>query len=247
VRTTRGLKLTQTGRTLSLTLQQAFESIGDAVNAVSPAKPRRDRKAVALTTVPSFAARWLAPRLPRFIATHPDIDVRINCSPDIRAFARGKVDVAVRYGRGRWPNLFVQTLFPPVLSPVCAPALAARGRGLRNPADLRGATLIHDTHYGPWEAWLKQARVEGVDARSGFLFDDFNVIIQAAMEGLGVALVPEPLTMGDLAAGRLMKPFARTLAVDVSYYAVCPKAHLEDAATAAFVDWMVAEAAQPSA
>ncbi len=125
---------------------------------------------------------------------------------------------------------------------MCAPALLKGAQPLRKPADLKHAALLHDTTHRHWQQWLELAGVEGVDARAGLVVEDMNVLIQAAIEGQGVALASAPLVQAELAAGRLVKPFQINLPVELAFYAVHPKSRAGDPTLQLILDWLREEA-----
>ena len=145
VRTSKGLELTNEGRNFSLVVQTALDSISEAFASLKPGTARRERTTVHLTTLASFATRWLFPRLSKFTTRNPAIDLRISATDQVTEFSRGSADLAIRYGRGRWPISYTERLFPATLIPVCSPTVAASARGLRSPSDLQFVTLIHDS------------------------------------------------------------------------------------------------------
>jgi LysR family glycine cleavage system transcriptional activator len=190
--------------------------------------------------LPSFAAKWLVPRLPAFRAAHPGIDIWIATFESQSGPLVPEVDVAIRYGKGDWPGLAAAKVITEDIFPVCAPDLALR---LKVPGDLAGVTLLHDELRENWAMWLAAAGVTGIDADRGPGFDDSGLLIQAAIEGLGVALARSALVEDDLADGRLVKPFGIGLPAASDYYLV----HAVGAETLpkvrAFREWMLAEAA----
>jgi LysR family glycine cleavage system transcriptional activator len=203
-----------------------------------------------LSTVPSFAAKWLVPRLGRFRAAHPEIDLRISASLRLVDFAREDFDVAVRMGRGNYPGLRVNALFGEVMFPVCSPRLLAGPKPLRRPEDLRHHVLLHDVDVlassaaapQAWRLWLERAGVRGVDVERGPVFEDSAMLLDAAIEGQGVALGRSALVAADLAAGRLVRPFDISLPFELTHYLVCPEATADRPRIAAFRAWLLAEA-----
>src|SRR5579864_9275074 len=200
----RGLQLTARGREFALGVQGAFEQIRDAVEAV---RVSHERTVVTVSTLASLAARWLVPRLHRFQKAHPRLEIRLSTSPQLANFDRDGIDLAIRYGRGRWPGVVASRLFTPLEFPVCAPRFLEGKTPLRAPQDLARTPLLHDTTHRHWQQWLELAGVRGVDAHQGLVVEDMNVLIQAAIEGQGVALASAPLVQAEIAAGRLVQPF----------------------------------------
>src|SRR5579863_9868559 len=235
----RGLQLTARGREFAFGIQGAFEQIQESVAAV---RVTHDRQLVTVSTLASFAARWLVPRLHKFQKAHPELEIRLSTSPQLTNFDRDGIDLAIRYGRGRWPGVTALRLFTPVEFPVCSPMLLKGSHPLRKPADLKHAALLHDTTHRHWQQWLELAGVEGVDARAGLVVEDMNVLIQAAIEGQGVALASAPLVQAELAAGRLVKPFQINLPVELAFYAVHPKSRAGDPTLQLILDWLREEA-----
>lgn len=235
----RGLQLTARGREFAFGVQAAFDQIRDAVEAV---RVDHERHIITVSTLASLAARWLVPRLHRFQNAHPELEIRLSTSPQLTNFDRDGIDLAIRYGRGRWPGVAALRLFTPVEFPVCAPKLLTGAHPLRTPQDLKYTSLLHDTTHRHWQQWLELAGVRGVDAHEGMVVEDMNVLIQAAIEGQGVALASEPLVQAELAAGRLVKPFDIDLPVELAFYAVYPKSRGQDPSVQALVEWLQQEA-----
>jgi LysR family glycine cleavage system transcriptional activator len=234
----RGLQLTARGREFAFGVQSAFEQIRDAVEAV---RVDREKQVLTVSTLASLAARWLVPRLHRFQNAHPDLEIRLSTSPQLVDFDRDGIDMSIRYGRGRWPGVTALRLFTPEEFPVCSPRLLEGAHPLRTPADLKHVPLLHDTTHRHWQQWLELAKVRGVDARQGLVVEDMNVLIQAAIEGQGVALASVPLVQAEIAAGRLVKPFTLNLPVELAFYAVHLKSRATDPAVQAFVEWLKLE------
>ncbi len=182
------------------------------------------------------------PRLGRFRAAHPDLDLRISASSQLVDFARDDVDVGIRMGRGSYPGLRVDRLFGESMVPVCGPELLSGPHPLRRPEDLRHHVLLHDDDHSGWQLWLELAGVEGVDAGRGPIFTDSAMVVQAAAEGQGVALARSALAAGDLAAGRLVQPFEVSVRHDLAYYVVSPEATAGQPRIRAFRAWLLAEA-----
>lgn len=235
----RGLELTPQGRQLAFTAAGAFR---DLKRAVADVRVGARGRVINVSTVPSLAARWLVPRIARFQAASPGTEVRVATSIQLADFNRGDVDIALRYGRGPWGDLYSERLFESSVFPVCSPALLDGERPLRRPEDLVHATLLHDMTYGYWAGWLEHAGVEGVNPRTGLVLEDSNVLLQAAIEGQGVALAPEPLVHFDLRAGRLVRPFDSAISIDVAFHIVCRRERLDDPLLSPFIRWLRKEA-----
>jgi LysR family transcriptional regulator, glycine cleavage system transcriptional activator len=223
-------------------LRDAFERLSSAVQKISAA----DQRMLRISTVPSLAAAWLVPRLPRFQERHPALDVLLHASYEMVDFQHAPFDMAIRYGGGAYPGLASHRLFGDEISPVCSPQLLGRAE-IDGPVDLRGMSLLH-THWDPpvgkwpgWAEWLRAAGIKGVDATKGPRFSDGAMALQAAVDGQGIALASQALAVDHLAAGRLVKPFKVSVATDFGYYLVCAKARADEPDLVAFRRWLFAE------
>jgi LysR family glycine cleavage system transcriptional activator len=152
--------------------------------------------------------------------------------------------MAVRFGRGAWPGLRADWLMAEDIFPVCSPALAGPAGTLRRPEDLAHHTLLHTTvSREDWQLWLTAAGLPAsIAGRRGLMFDQGFMAVQAAMEGLGVALGRTHLVEADIAAGRLVAPFDMVLPQDAGYYVVAPQATANAPKIALFRDWLLASA-----
>ena len=151
------------------------------------------------------------PRLYRFREKHADIDIRLSTTTKLADFVNDGIDIAIRYGLGRYPGLTAELLMREELAPVCSPALLEGAHPLKSPADLQHHTLIHDDFQIDWTMWLSSAGVKGVDAHRGPRFKSSVHAVQAAVQGEGVVLGRSALVADDLKAGRLVKPFTLSL------------------------------------
>lgn len=238
---------TTDGRMLADAISSGFEMIGDACAALRE-KRRKDDRPLMISTLPGFALNWLFPRLIRFDQEHPDIPVSISTDRNPIDFTNDQETLAIRYGLGRYPGLHVEKLFGETLFPVCAPALLEHGPPLKVFDDLASHTLLVDEvamihGKGPtWRSWLTVAGLpDDIGARTR-RFGQANMVVQAAIEGLGVALGREPLVIDELKAGRLVRPFDIVAQSTFAYYLVCPKDRLEDRRVKAFRHWLLTEA-----
>ena len=239
-RFTRRLVLTEQGKLLLPVVTDILDRLAAVTERI--ADPAADRL-LTVSVTPSFGGKWLVRRLGRFRQQHPDIDLRLHNSLEPADFAREDVDIAVRWGRGNWSGLEVEFLKGEVVAPVCSPALREGPDPLRTPEDLKHHTLLHDYDYDDWTKWLRAVGVTDVDPRRGPIMDETNVVIQAALEGQGVALGDLSLLAEDLRAGRLVRPFDISLETDYGYYIVYPRGALETPKVRAFRDFLLAEAA----
>jgi len=238
-RSARKVTLTVTGAALAASTTRAFEIMADAVAAVRP--PDADRP-VLVSVEPAFAARWLVLRLDRFYAKHPDVRLHLVATPDFVKFDNDGVDLAIRYGRGDWPDVTSEKILNAAAFPVLSPNLLAKGHALNTPADLAHYQLIHEEDTSDWTGWLAAAGALQVDPNRGPIFDDAHLTLEAASSGQGVALADEALAAAALADGRLVRPFSLTLEIATGYYVVQPaKIPLRPEAEA-FHQWLLAEA-----
>jgi LysR family glycine cleavage system transcriptional activator len=198
---------------------------------------------LTLSLTPTFGVQWLSQRIGRFWTAHPEIELRLQHSIHLVDFARDEVDAAVRWGGGAWPGLDAVYLMRAGLVPVCSPALCQGPPALDVPDDLRHHTLLHEHDYTEWAQWLAVAGASQVEARRGPIIDNSTVVLQAAMDGQGVALVSESIVRAELDAGRLVKPFDVDLDADNAYYLVAPPRAFERPNVQAFRDFLLAELA----
>ncbi len=236
--------------------QAYLPPVRDALDTIAAATERLVAHDVSgtlnISVSPSVAAMWLVPRLAGFRKAHPEIDVRISADDRLTDFARDDVDLVIRYGRGHYPGLASMLLMTEDVFPVCSPAILDGPPALRRPADLGGHTLLHDDPIGvadaealaDWRMWLLAAGVEGIDSERGPRFSHSNLLLQAAIDGQGVALGRTPLVANEIAGGRLVKPFELSLPASFAYYIVCPEAAAERPKVAAFREWLIEEAGE---
>lgn len=239
-RKTRQVILTPAGATYAARVRDVLDRLAGATQALT----RDDAKGtLSVSTFPSFAAKWLVPRLFRFRRAHPGIDMRLETTERLTDFDADGIDIAIRFGRGDYPGLATELLLREAVFPACSPQLIDAPHPLREPGDLAHHTLIHDDFPIDWAGWLRMAGVSDVDAHRGPVFSSSVLAMQAAVQGDGVVLARSGLAADDLAAGRLVKPFALSLPSDFAYYAVCPPRALERKRVKAFRDWLLAEVA----
>ncbi|MES3025207.1 MAG: transcriptional regulator GcvA [Pseudomonadota bacterium] len=196
-----------------------------------------------ITALPSFARKWLLPRLGKFRQRYPDIDVILDTDAVSQNLSGRKFDLAIRAGTGRWQGLQSDLIARESFTPMCSPALRDGAIGLASPDDLRLHDLIHSTPRDGWERWLALAGVQGVDATRGMTLNDSSLVLEAALLGQGVALGRTFLAADDIADGKLVAPFALALPNDYSYWLVYPSASAGLAHVEAFRGWLLAEAA----
>lgn len=258
-RLNRGLRLTPVARAALPKLREGFEALAEAAQRM---KPESADAGLTVSVAPSFAARWLMPRLHRFFSAHPDIDVRVSARTRLNRKLTPEdgeeqasierwleeSDIAVPYGHGNYPDYQVDKLLSVTLAPMCSPRLAAGPVPLRNPGDLSEHTLVHDDtgmqYQGVsfWDTWLHAAGVTGVDTTRGPHFSHPELAIEAACDSIGVVATLPVLAASELAEGRLVMPFELQVPLESAYYLVCDAAAANRPTVLAFRDWLLAEA-----
>lgn len=255
VRHNRGLSLTEEAKAGLAGVSDGFSSLVESVRQIRGAEIPAS---LTVWMAPSFAARWLVPRLHHFRAAQPEIDLSISASRNLidskaslsgitaDSFRRDDVDVAIRFGKGDYPGCRVDKLFSVTAVPLCSPRLLDGEPPLRKPDDLRYHALLHDdTPYEgrpEWSTWLAAAGIEDVDTRRGIRFNGVNLALTAAAEGQGVVLSILALAAEDIAEGRLVVPFDLALPLDYAYYLITREDRADDPATKLFREWVIAEA-----
>ncbi|MGQ0457636.1 MAG: transcriptional regulator GcvA [Hyphomicrobium sp.] len=234
-RTGRGVELTDDGATLAQDLTPAFDLLAAATERF--ASPR-GRDALVISSEVPFAALWLAPRIGRFTAKHPDIDLVLDPTNRLVDFAKNEADLGIRYGAGRWRDVHAIKLLDSHLTPVCSPALLKRAP-ISDPRELSGAALIQDDTREIWGNWLVAAGVGDAIRPSGPTLKG-HLAISAAESGQGFALADDIQAGDALAAKRLVAPFADTIRHQ-AYYLVRGADAKESKAAAAFRVWLTAE------
>ncbi|MHB8816621.1 MAG: transcriptional regulator GcvA [Steroidobacteraceae bacterium] len=243
-RHSRGYSLTRDGVAGLEALRDGFDQLSAAVDAMASGGHR----VLTVSAVPSSSAEWLVPRLHRFRAQHPEIDVLLQPSLEFVDLEHSRVDLGIRYGSGSYPGVLSERLFDDEIFPVYSPRMLGGRRPLKSPADLRAHPLIHTEwtpetgHWPGWSDWLTAAGVTGVDVTKGLRFSDGALVIQAAVSGQGVALGHKAMALDHLAAGRLIRPFELSLVTDFAYYIVCAKKRAEEPDLVAFRRWVISEA-----
>ncbi|AND92785.1 LysR family glycine cleavage system transcriptional activator [Bradyrhizobium diazoefficiens] len=240
IRQNRALALTPEARDYLPGVRAAFNDLRLATDRLLR---RDDDKVLTLSTLASLAAKWLLPRLTDFQEQHPGIDVRITTSTSLVDFQRDDVDAAIRYGRGQWPGLRADWLMADELFPVCSPSLLRGDKPLQRPEDLRNHPLLHTSNANSddWRLWLTAAGLPADIAKQpGITFDMIFMTIQAAIDGIGVAMGRTSYVQDDIAKGRLVVPFKIALPADAGFYLVAPEGRREAPKLAAFRQWIVA-------
>ncbi len=231
----RGLLLTDEGQLLLPGLRDAFDRMAQAVEAIASAEAYGT---LTISTLTTFSLSWLVPRLPRFQAAHPEIDVRLMTTPRVVDFAREDVDVAIRHGNGNWPGLSCERLLEERVTPLCGRSFRDR---LREPHDLIGCPILQVSDDLDWPIWLRAVGVEGVNLARGSHFDSTKIAVQAAIDGLGVAIGEPTMFTEDILAGRIFQPFDLIITTGKSWWLIAPPRSMERRKVKVFRDWIRAE------
>jgi LysR family glycine cleavage system transcriptional activator len=238
IRQNRALALTPEARDYLPGVRAAFNDLRLATDRLLR---KEDDNVLTVSTIASLAAKWLLPRLTDFQEAHPGIDVRITTSTSLVDFQRDKVDAAIRYGRGQWPGVRADWLMADELFPVCSPSLLRGDKPLRTPEDLKDYVLLHTNNSDDWRLWLTAAGLPaGLSRQPGITFDMTLMTVQAAIDGMGVAMGRTSYVQDDIAKGRLVVPFKIALPADAGFYLVSPESRREAPKLAAFRQWMIA-------
>ena len=244
-RQSRSIALTPAGDLIYPGLNAAFTQLRRTVDLL--ADQGRDDRVLVVSAPPGFTAKWLAPRLYRFLAANPEIDTRISSSQAFATFAGDGVDVAIRNGRAPFPGLFSEQLFDVRMLPVLSPRLLSKVGDLVTPGDLKRAPLIHDDSlsalagWPKWADWFRAAGVEGADDADtgrGLRFNSADHAIEATIEGAGVLLAHKAFACDDLRTGRLVAPFEIEITIDRAIHLVCPEGHESRPKISAFRAWI---------
>ena len=236
-----GMRLTEAGASVFPRLREAFLQIDQTMHDLESTKARRS---LTVSTVATFAASWLVPRLGRFKQLHPDIEIRVEATSELVDLRRDRVDVALRHGLGDYPGLEVLPLMAPVLTPVASPGfLKAHGAVIQEAGDCLSYPLLHDGDRADWPLWLKAHDVaDDLRAERGSAFDDDFLLIRAAEAGQGLALVPQAYAQEEIAAGRLIQVLDKPWPARFAYYAVTRPGAADRPEVRAFLDWIRDEA-----
>lgn len=244
-RLNRRVVLTDTGARFAPFVQDGFERLHGAMNQLRPATPDN---VLNVSTGPAFAAKWLSPRLHRFIDQHPDLELRIAANLALSDLRSEAVDVAIRFGGGSYPGLRVETLADDAATPLISPNLLKdRFGGTMTLDDLASLTLLHDDSASflpnavTWATWLMQAGAHGIDAGRGTRFSHADHALEAAVDGGGIVLGRLTLAARDIRAGRLVAPFDLVMPSNASFHFCCLPEMAEAPKVVAFRGFVRAE------
>lgn len=231
------LVITEAGREYLAVLRDAFDRIALGTQRLVQ---RQQSGVLTLSTSPDFAAKWLVNRLGAFAEAGSGIDLRVSATMHHVDFAREDVDLAVRHGDGNWPGLEVARLSTEELFTVCSPKLLDR---INSPSDLLNLPLLHFEDRGNWTRWFEAAGISAPGASHGPILNRASMVIDAAIDGQGIALARTTLAAWDLISGRIVRPFDVSWRLATTYWIVCPKATAKVTKIRRFRDWLLAEAA----
>jgi len=244
---TLGIKLFNRERQRLLITQACQEYLAvvrDALDRIAVGTERLVQRqtsgVLTVSTSPDFAAKWLVPRLGRFSEAHPDIDLRVSAATQYVDLAREDVDLSVRHGDGNWPGLDVVRLCSERLFPVCAPRLVSGRNRITKASDLLKFPLLRLEDWKNWSRWFDAAGVT-TPAVQGPVLNRASMLIDAAIDGQGVALARTALAAWDLINGRLVRPIDVSLSMANTYWIVCPKATSALPKIKVFREWLLAE------
>ncbi len=244
-RTKRSLILTEQAQACLPHLQAGFENIEDAVSILEASLAEDNLK---VSVSPSFALKWLVPRLDHYYQINGNAVVKISASMEIVDFQREDMDMAIRYGSGNYPGLYTEELMREEVFPVCCPTWLAGEDPIRSPEDLKRFTLIHDDSSlddescPTWAMWLKAAGIGSEEGHRALHFNQTSLAIEAAIAGRGIALAKRTLAEADIKAGRLIRPFEDAYPVEFAYYLVCPEQKRDLTKVRCFMEWLKSEA-----
>jgi len=234
------LVITEAGREYLAVVRDALDRIAVGTERLAQ---RQSSGTLTVSTSPDFAAKWLVYRLGRFAESHPDIDLRVSATADRIDFAREDVDLAVRHGDGNWVGLHVVRLCPEQLFPVCSPKLVSGRKRITKASDLLKFPLLRLDDWKTWMRWFEAAGVTDAVAH-GPILNRASLLIDAAVDGQGVALARTVLAAWDIINGRLVRPIDVSLKMSNTYWIVCPKVTSSVPKIATFRNWLLAEAAE---
>jgi LysR family glycine cleavage system transcriptional activator len=235
----RQMLLTREGALLHRRLQPALRQIDRAMSEVGTLTRA---PSITVTTLQSFANRWLMPRMAKFHRLQPNVAVHIKASPDLKDLHRGEADIAIRYGLGQWKGCESVKLLEEWLFPVCSPSFN-KGRLPSSPAQLKRYRILRDECPIEWNAWTREAGVDPAEFRHESHYSDSALMLGAAQAGQGVAIGRSAIVSDDLAAGRLARLFDLLVPAPHAYYLVTAAGTAKPPHLAAFEQWLVREAA----
>lgn len=243
-RKTRQVRLTEAGKRFVGPVKSAFEQLSDG--AAEILRYGKDRP-LTVTALPSLSAKWLVPRLSDFQRKHPEIQVRLSATSTVEQVGARDIDIGIRFGRGGWDGLESELLAPNVVFPVCSPSLITPDRPINEPRDVLKYPLLTDidwmrSGYDEWAEWTAAAGINDSRVQSNLSLNYSNLLIQAAIDGLGMAMGNVITAGDDLKHGRLVKPVDFSVDLQTGYWVVYGKGALNQPKIRAFRDWVMEQA-----
>lgn len=245
VRHNRRVELTEAGARLAPGITDAFERMESAVIRLKPETPDN---ILTVSTGPAFAAKWLSPRVHKFIEKHPDIELRISASLKLVDFEADGVDIAIRFGGGHYPGLEIAAFLPEFLLPLASPNYVAQHLDATGAPDLSQMVLLHDDsasflkQSGNWGRWVREKGFKNIDTDRGTRFNHADHGLEAAIDGAGIVLGRLGLSIRDMKAGRLVAPFDLMLPAEANFYLCIIPQTYERPKIKAFWDFIMDEA-----
>ncbi len=230
------IAITPDGEHFAAVLRKALTEIAGAADALQ-ANAKQAR--LTVTALTSFAARWLSPRLGRFIEQHPGLEVMLQASNQLTDFVRESVDLGIRFGSGNYPGLLTEKIMDDYYYPVASPRFN-RGKLPRTPQKLAQHPLLRCV-MEPWTPWFHAAGVDLLEPTGGLVFQDSSMMVRAAAEGHGIALARHSMARMDIESGELVRLFDISIKCPHSYYLVCPPEAMQKPQVRAFRDWLFDE------
>lgn len=234
----RKTELTEAGQRLLPSLQQAFQTISEALEQLAD----REGNELRISLAPAFAIKWLTPRLSRFQKLFPDIEIHLHASLKVVDFSSQDFDLAIRWGQGEYSGVQSVHLLTPSIIPICSPQLKAESKALETLEDLAHHTLLHQTNWELWPFWCEEFQLKGkIDLRRGPRFNSSEMLIQAAIEGQGIALMDTLTVEKDLSLGLLIKALDAEIPAGHGYYFVSPEKKWDSPKVKCFREWLITE------
>jgi LysR family glycine cleavage system transcriptional activator len=231
-----GLAITDAGAAYLKLLGPAFTGIDEATRQVMQMEYSDQ---LTIRSAPSFARKWLLDRLPEFLESHKDIDVKLIATSELLDFRKKNIDIGIYYGQSTWPGSVVKPLLSERVLPMCSPALKDKSKGLWKVTDLPNFTLIHtERNLVSWNMWLAEQGVSIDKELRGVCLDPSELAIEAAVRGVGIVLESDLLAAPELEDGSLVPAIDETESKIVSYYLVYPEDHMHIPKVIAFTDWI---------
>lgn len=234
------ITITEQGQRFATTIRKALTEIALATEAL---KVDARHKRLAISALPSFAARWLAPRLWKFIDLHPDTEVNLQSSSQLQDLAREQIDVGIRFGLGQYSGMVVEKLMDDYYYPVASPRYR-QGKLPKTPQDLAQCTLLRMDLGEAWQPWFAAAGVSLPEPSSGLRIEDASMVLRSASDGQGIALTRHAIALQEIASGDLVRLFDVVVLCPNAYYFACTPEAMNKPQVQAFHQWLLAEIAE---